>query len=190
MFGFIYLIIIICAVAVSGTKKWLRDIDFKVSDNTKFPFYTDSTGNYRWKHNNEIIYGVVWDSEGHTIITDKKFNRIDWTWLELKKKLDASPGHIFEYGRDMHNHDKVPGKRYIVNINGTYRYLVVIRYEKILYWFDVETEKILQPIETNRYTDEEIKRGKEALEKMSWIQRNSHIERIGYFGKKGESYGK
>lgn len=192
MFGDALILIGVIALFVSGVKKVVRDTYFKASDVSDFPFWLDSEGNNRWKHNDKIIRNVTWDSENHLIITDKNFNDINWTWKNIEDYLNKHPNAIIQYGKDTHNKEKIPGVRYIAKVNGQYKYYVVIRYGKMQYYMDIATEKIVKPVpECLKYereakeqgyeycTEESIKQGKEILESMDTLDRRKHICYLG-----------
>lgn len=189
MFGILYVIIGCVLLVVSITRKSFRDTSFKATDkNIDFPFWVDSSGNYRWKSNNQKIMAVTWNSEGHMIITDKHFNDIDWTMKKIENQLNINPNAVIQYGKDIHEKKMIPGIRYITKVNGQYRYYVAIHYGMMTYYMDIETERIVMPVpESLRYeeeakaagyeycTEEQVQQGIIALNAMSTLKRRGHI---------------
>lgn len=189
MFGVIYIIVGACLLGLSGFRKTVRDIEFKNADSSKFPFYLDSVGHTRWKSNNQIIRSITWNSENHLIITDKNYNDINWTWLEIQGKLNSDANAIVQYGQDIHETDMIPGVRYITKVNGQYKYYVSVRYGKMHYYMDIQTEKIVKPVpECIRYENEakyngyeyctkkEIADGIIKLNNMTTLQRRKYCD--------------
>ena len=154
---------------------------------------TDSTGCNRWKSNDEKIMSVSWNRDGHTIIMDKKFRERNLTFEDLCKQLNRNPNQILKYGRDIHNKDMIPGIRYITKVDGQYKFYVSVRYGKMHYYMDINTEKIVMPVpECVQYekearlagyeycTKEEIEQGKKELDSLTTLRRRQYCDYLGH----------
>ena len=189
MFGIVYLILGAVVLVGGFFRKSIRDVGSKVDNKTSFPFWVDSTGAYRWKSNNEKIMNVTWNNEGHMIITDKNFNNINWTLRNIEQKLRINPNLIIQYGKDLHEKEKVPGVRYITKVNGQYKFYVSIHYGKMHYYMDTVTEKIVMPVPEcvqdevdardmgyEYCSKEEMSQGINKLNAMRTIDRRDYID--------------
>ena len=184
MFGVIYFVIGGCLLIGSYFHKIIRDEEMKKLDTTDLPFWMDSTGIYHWKSNDEKINGIDWDDEHHLIIYNKHWKKVDITMREIEKKLNSNPNLILEYGKSSHSKGThTPGYRYITMVNGVYKFYTIVEYKGMLYYFDIETEKVVMPVpeavqrEKNAKklgyeykTDIEIKKGMDILNQESQKQ--------------------